>query len=475
MMLPIPFFVLIVFLFGYTPPAFADYNAGLDAYNAGDYEGAHREWRKLAEGGDAKAQHGMGLLYEKGKGIAGGVNYAEAAEWYQLAANQGFTRAQNNLARLYTDGKGVPKNLEKAIDLWRKAASSGDQWAAVNLGNRFYSGEGVPKDEERALRYWMLAAAAGNSQANYNLGRHYVTKPGTMTLAEKYLLAAADAGIAEAQFALGELARLKRPPDFQKAESWYRLAAEKYPPARQSLAKLQAAKTAGGGAVATKAVPSPILTPPSQPKQSASKPVGVQKPVTEQGRPRPDSRKATPAPPTTPATTTAPISEPVNVASPSNEPTESPIIEKPSGASAPLVAGGASNGAPVPTNTPPASDIVATSKSAPPPPSALAPQPEPLRQGIARIVKPDKDVYRLWLGQDTVRETLERLWMERRVSYSGFESLEPEYRLYDFGSGGGAVFRLMVGSYSDRQSAERACAELKVKSSKPVFCRSALN
>jgi TPR repeat protein len=43
-------------------PAWADYQAGMDAYNRGDYATALREWRPLAELGIAPAQFNLGLL-----------------------------------------------------------------------------------------------------------------------------------------------------------------------------------------------------------------------------------------------------------------------------------------------------------------------------------------------------------------------------------------------------------------------------
>ena len=45
-------------------PAWADYQAGMDAYNSGNYATALREWRPLAEQGDLRAQFRLGSLYE---------------------------------------------------------------------------------------------------------------------------------------------------------------------------------------------------------------------------------------------------------------------------------------------------------------------------------------------------------------------------------------------------------------------------
>ena len=50
-------------------PAWADYTAGEDAYNRGDFATALREWRPLAEQGDALAQYNLRVLYRKGRGV----------------------------------------------------------------------------------------------------------------------------------------------------------------------------------------------------------------------------------------------------------------------------------------------------------------------------------------------------------------------------------------------------------------------
>lgn len=46
-----------------------DYNKGLAAAKAGDFETALREWRPLAEQGNAGAQCNLGLMYDNGEGV----------------------------------------------------------------------------------------------------------------------------------------------------------------------------------------------------------------------------------------------------------------------------------------------------------------------------------------------------------------------------------------------------------------------
>ena len=47
----------------------ADFNKGLAAANIGDFATALREWRPLAEQGDAGAQFNLGLMYNEGQGV----------------------------------------------------------------------------------------------------------------------------------------------------------------------------------------------------------------------------------------------------------------------------------------------------------------------------------------------------------------------------------------------------------------------
>ena len=59
-------------------PAWAGFDAGVEAYKAGDYGAAMREWRPLAERGDGRAQHNLGILFNYGQGVP--QNLAEAAK-----------------------------------------------------------------------------------------------------------------------------------------------------------------------------------------------------------------------------------------------------------------------------------------------------------------------------------------------------------------------------------------------------------
>ena len=82
-----------------------DYDAGLKAAQAGDFQTALKEWKPLADQGHAIAQYNLGWMYADGEGVV--EDDAEAVRWYRLAADQGHAGAQHNLGLMYANGEGV--------------------------------------------------------------------------------------------------------------------------------------------------------------------------------------------------------------------------------------------------------------------------------------------------------------------------------------------------------------------------------
>jgi TPR repeat protein len=105
-------------------PALADFQAGLDAYQKGDYVEAAKQWRPLAEQGDAVAQYNLGLLFIDGHGVP--QNPAEAANWFRRAAEQDYTAAQHNLGAMYGSGQGVKRDLVQAYKWLNICAAKGN-------------------------------------------------------------------------------------------------------------------------------------------------------------------------------------------------------------------------------------------------------------------------------------------------------------------------------------------------------------
>ena len=141
-------------------PAWADFQAGMDASNRGDYATALREWRPLAELGIAPAQFNLGLLYANGQGVP--QDYVQARQWYEKAAIQGDALAQLNLGDIYGNGKGVPEDFQLALHWFRLSANQGNAMAQTKLGLMYERGKGVPQDVVLAQKWYILGAANGD-------------------------------------------------------------------------------------------------------------------------------------------------------------------------------------------------------------------------------------------------------------------------------------------------------------------------
>lgn len=101
---------------------------------AGDYAEAYYLWRPYADEGHPEAQYYLGWMYYNGHGLA--INDVKAKEWWQLAVDQQYHEAQFSLGMLYSLGsRTVPRDMEKAIDLFLMAARGGHDDAAQMVSN----------------------------------------------------------------------------------------------------------------------------------------------------------------------------------------------------------------------------------------------------------------------------------------------------------------------------------------------------
>ena len=69
-----------------------DFEDGVAAYEQSDYTTALTKFQSAAKRGNSDAQYNLGLMYDKGEGVA--KDYKEAVRWYTLAAKQGIAIAQ---------------------------------------------------------------------------------------------------------------------------------------------------------------------------------------------------------------------------------------------------------------------------------------------------------------------------------------------------------------------------------------------
>ena len=156
--------VLLFLLFG--SPASADYQKGSDAAQKGDYAAALKEWKPLAEKGNAGAQNSLGYMYSIGQGVT--QDYKTAYKWYKLSAEQGNAEAQYNMGLMYDEGYGVIQNDKAAFTWYTMAAKKGYADAQYNLALMYGTGRGVIKDYTRAHMWWGISASQGIKDAAWN-------------------------------------------------------------------------------------------------------------------------------------------------------------------------------------------------------------------------------------------------------------------------------------------------------------------
>jgi TPR repeat protein len=93
---------------------------GMASYNRGDYMPAIRLFRPLAEQGNAKAQHLIGVMYHKGEGVA--RNSVRAFAWFSLAAAHGDREAKAKLRDV--SQTMTPEELSQAREMAQACEAS---------------------------------------------------------------------------------------------------------------------------------------------------------------------------------------------------------------------------------------------------------------------------------------------------------------------------------------------------------------
>ncbi len=121
---------------------------------------AFQLFAKAAAAGDAEAMFELGKLYEKGIGTAQDV--PQALKLYRQSADLGFADAINDLGFLYYQGaEGLPRDPEKAIELFVRAADLRHPQAMFNVAALIDDGLVPGKTPEDAAAYLYRALRSG--------------------------------------------------------------------------------------------------------------------------------------------------------------------------------------------------------------------------------------------------------------------------------------------------------------------------
>jgi uncharacterized protein len=121
-------------------------------------------FRRGAQERNADCQTSLGLFYQAGERIPGGVKAdpAEARKWYTLAAEQGHQEAILHLGQLLISGQGGDADPVAGARWFRKGAEMGNPECQWSLGQCYLEGKGVAIDTVQA--YGLFAAAVDGAE-----------------------------------------------------------------------------------------------------------------------------------------------------------------------------------------------------------------------------------------------------------------------------------------------------------------------
>jgi TPR repeat protein len=162
-MLKFPY--ILFFLF--SMPAFADFDAGKQAYDKKEWAVAIQELRPLAEAGDERALIILGNMYTDGLGVV--ANPTEGMKLYKRAAiEKNNSQAMCAVGAMYVSAVGVDQNLAMARDWFKRSAMLGDPRGAFFYATILFSGNKTPPNElepdlYNAYKWFKIAATETQS------------------------------------------------------------------------------------------------------------------------------------------------------------------------------------------------------------------------------------------------------------------------------------------------------------------------
>ena len=175
-----------------------DYNKFIALDDSGKYKEALVFIKPKADGGDARAVTLVGYLYEVrmsniGEGVkwykkAMGLNdslahsnmariyyrmtdYKLAAQTLEKASKLGDTGADAMLGNMYLNGIHFKKDYRKALVYIQKAVADDDPQALTDLAICYENSYGVARDMDKAIEFYKRRAAQGNEYAKRALKR----------------------------------------------------------------------------------------------------------------------------------------------------------------------------------------------------------------------------------------------------------------------------------------------------------------
>ncbi|MBL9167649.1 MAG: sel1 repeat family protein [Verrucomicrobiales bacterium] len=159
---------------------------------------------------------------------------AEAERWLRRASEKGYAPAQTELGILLVDYRRTQAALKEADEWLGKATAQGFQPALHFRVYVYVNSLGSLRDPERAIQLLIPSAEAGDRESQFLLGSAYSKRAltsqgvvvGNQEIAIEWYEKAAQQGLVEAQFEMGNSFYYGSKNDFHRAAAWFRVPAE---------------------------------------------------------------------------------------------------------------------------------------------------------------------------------------------------------------------------------------------------------
>lgn len=124
-----------------------NYNAGMNAFDAGRFEEA-KDWFEKGKAEDPRCLYALAVQYYNGKGVK--QSYKESTLYYAQAADAGIPQAMTSAGFAYANALGVPEDFEKAVHYLKKAVEHKEFAGQITLAELYAKGIGGGSRKEAA-------------------------------------------------------------------------------------------------------------------------------------------------------------------------------------------------------------------------------------------------------------------------------------------------------------------------------------
>lgn len=174
-------------------------------------------YRKMVAPYSAEDKCQLGVVYYEGWLTP--CDYTKALQLFRQSADEGCISALLHIGMMMEFGMGLPRNVDSAAICYRQAYArndiSGD--ADYFMGHLLLNGIGCKPNWREAMNLFNKSIAKGSAWGNYGMGQIYEDGCSDETgglessfdIAEGYYKIAAEKGLREAQFKMGEMAMYK--------------------------------------------------------------------------------------------------------------------------------------------------------------------------------------------------------------------------------------------------------------------------